>query len=167
MSNDDSLDRRTFVKSTAIAVAGATSLAGCGGGGASTDDGGTESRADESDEGTPPTFDGWMDAVENYDGVADETGTDRVTVAVGASGNGENYAYDPPAVRISTGTTVVWEWTGKGQQHNVVEEGGAFESDLTAEVGFTFEHEFTASGTYPYFCTPHKVLGMKGIVVVE
>jgi halocyanin-like protein len=90
-----------------------------------------------------------------------------VTVAVGASGNGGNFAFDPAAVRVSTGTTVVWEWTGQGAQHNVAAEGGGFESDLSSEEGYTFEHTFSETGTYKYVCTPHRTLGMKGVVVVE
>jgi halocyanin-like protein len=90
-----------------------------------------------------------------------------VTVAVGAEGNGGNFAFDPAAIRVSSGTTVVWNWTGQGAQHNVVAEDGSFESELTEEEGFTFEHTFSESGTYEYACTPHRSLGMKGAVVVE
>ena len=160
-----------------------TALAGCsgggdGGGGSESDGGGgsesgggtateTESSDESSGGGGTPSFDGWMENVDNYDGVADETGSDEVTVAVGAEGNGGAYAFDPPAIRVSSGTTVVWEWTGQGAQHNVAAEGGGFESDLSAEEGFTFEHAFSESGTSKYVCTPHRTLGMKGVVVVE
>jgi len=61
--------------------------------------------------------------------VADETGSSEVTVTVGAAGNGGFCAFDPPAVRVEPGANVVWEWTGKGGQHNVVHEAGDFESD--------------------------------------
>ena len=33
--------------------------------------------------------------------------------------------------------------------------------------GETYDHTFTAAGTYPYFCLPHGVLGMTGTVVVK
>jgi len=113
------------------------------------------------------SFADWMAGVENYDGVADETGTSDVAVAVGASGNGGNFAFDPPAVRVSTGTTVTWEWTGKGGVHDVVAKDGAFEADLSGAAGHTFEHVFDEDGTYEYYCQPHRSLGMKGVVVVE
>jgi halocyanin-like protein len=79
---------------------------------------------------------------------------------------GGTFAFAPPAVRIGTGTTVRWRWTGEGSQHNVVHEGGAFESQLTSEAGHTFEHEFGEPGVYRYYCTPHRMLDMKGVVVV-
>jgi halocyanin-like protein len=112
-------------------------------------------------------FDGWMSDVGNYEGVVDMTGQDEVTIEVGVEANNGNYGFGPAAVQVDTGATVVWEWTGEGQQHNVIaEEGGDFESDLTSEAGFTFEHTFDAEGVVKYFCQPHRALGMKGVVVV-
>ena len=155
--------RRSVVTLTgALAVGGLTSLAGCIGGGGGGGSGGSGGSGDGDQR-----FDGWMSGVRNYDGVDDETGSDEVRVAVGASGNGDGFAFDPPAVRVSTGTTVIWEWTGKGSQHNVVAENGDFESSLAAEAGHTFRHAFSGSGTYRYVCTPHRSLDMKGVVVVE
>ena len=150
-----------------------TALAGCSGsGGGSEGDGGSGTAAetesgDGSGGGGTASFDGWMENVGNYDGVVDETGSDEVTVAVGADSNGGAYAFDPAAVRVSSGTTVVWEWTGQGGGHNVVANGGGFESEYAVEKGFTFEHTFSESGTYEYVCTPHQALGMRGVVVVE
>jgi len=102
----------------------------------------------------------------NYDGtITDATGRSEVSVAVGA---GDGYAFGPAAVRVDAGTTVVWEWTGGGGLHNVVAEDGAFDSgDPVSGRDATFEHTFGDSGTYLYYCNPHKALGMKGAVVVE
>jgi len=168
--------RRSVVLSTGTLAL--TALAGCSGGGGESDggsggstdtesDGGSGSTDTEGGSGGTPGFDGWLSNVDNYDGVADETGSDEVTIAVGASGNGGNFAFDPAAVQVSSGTTVVWEWTGQGAQHNVAAEGGGFESDMASEEGHTFEHTFSEGGTYEYACTPHRSLGMKGVVVVE
>jgi len=120
---------------------------------------------------TPATaqasFGGWMSGVGNYSEVADATGQDEVTITVGAQGNGGNFGFDPAAVQVDPGTTVVWEWNGEGGQHNVVaEEGGEFESELVAEAGFTFEQTLDSEGVVKYFCQPHRALGMKGVVVV-
>jgi halocyanin-like protein len=113
-------------------------------------------------------FDGWLSAVSNYDGtVVDATGTDRITITVGAAGNDGNLAYGPPAVRVDPGTTVVWEWNGKGGTHNVVGENRDFRSgDAVAEAGTTYQRTFESEGTVKYFCTPHRDLGMRGVVVV-
>lgn len=115
----------------------------------------------------PSAVSEYLSDVGNYSGVTDETGADSVTVTVGAQGNGGNFAFDPPAVRVSTGTTVTWEWNGKGGSHNVVAEDGTFESELTSEEGHTFSHTFEEAGAYTYACVPHKTVGMKGAVVVE
>lgn len=109
---------------------------------------------------------GWFDGVDNYEKVADETETGKVTIAVGAKGNGGNFAFDPPAVRVDPGTTVVWEWTGEGGGHNVAAENGAFESDIVSEKGHTFEQTIEKSGAVKYACVPHKSMGMRGAVLV-
>lgn len=120
------------------------SLAGCGGAGG-------------TDGGDPPPTD--VDAPP-----VDRTGQEEVAVAVGA-GNG--FAFNPAPVRIDAGTTVVWEWTGRGGGHNVVAVDESFESALTAEAGHTFTHTFSESGTVEYVCTPHQTQGMRGVIVVE
>ncbi|WP_123624090.1 halocyanin domain-containing protein [Halorubrum sp. CSM-61] len=95
----------------------------------------------------------------------DRTGEERVTVAVGADAG---FAFAPANLVVDAGTTVVWEWTGAGGAHNVVDRGGAFESELTGEEGHVFEHAFGEAGVFEYVCTPHQTRGMEGrIEVVE
>lgn len=109
-------------------------------------------------------YDGWVDDVSNYEGTVDLTGEDEVTVTVG-SGNG--LLFDPPAILVDPGTTVIWEWSGEGGQHNVAEaDEGVFGSELTEEAGHTFEHVFEEEGTFRYSCEPHETVGMKGVVAV-
>jgi halocyanin-like protein len=185
----DDLDRRTFIRTTA-AVSGAGLLAGCGGSGGDGDDGDSggdgddgESEATETEEMETTESSGGMETAEAPSEVADYVGEssnfdgsmvvmtdqDEVSVAVGAEGNGGAFAFDPPAVQVSTGTTVVWEWTGEGAGHNVVSEGdGPLDSgSAVEEEGNTYEYTFEEAGTYLYNCTPHVALGMKGAVVVE
>lgn len=177
------LNRRTFVSGvTAVTMAGA--LAGCssggGGGGETTteesgDTGGgggdttTETDSGSGSGGVPSEVTDYLSDVGNFDGsVSDETGKDSVTVMVGADGNNGNFAFEPAAIRVSQGTTVAFEWTGNGGAHNVVAEGGAFDSgDTVSEAGVNFEHTFDSTGAYRYYCDPHKGLGMKGAVIVE
>jgi len=144
----------------ALGVADGT---GGGGNGGGDDEGEGDGGADDA---SGVGFGGWFEDVSNFEGVADETDASEVSVAVGAQGNQGNFAFDPPAVRVSAGTTVTWEWTGEGGQHNVKAEDGGFESELTSEAGFTFEYTFEETGTVRYVCTPHRSLGMKGAVVV-
>ncbi|MFC4986217.1 halocyanin domain-containing protein [Saliphagus infecundisoli] len=108
----------------------------------------------------------WFGDVSNYDGIVDERSKANVTVDVGAEGNGGGFAFGPPAVRVDPGTTVTWEWTGEGGSHDVVAENGAYESEMIATAGETFEFSFEDEGVSTYACTPHKAMGMKGAVIV-
>jgi halocyanin-like protein len=164
--SNQSATRRRVLESTATALLGA-SLAGCSAGGSSADGGSSGGSSDGSSGGSSDAdFGGWFEGVSNFDGVVDETGSSEVTVTVGSSANGGNFGFDPAAVRVDAGTTVVWEWNGKGGSHNVAAEDGSFESELVAEEGHTFSHTFEEAGTVKYTCTPHETVGMKGAVVV-
>ncbi|WP_049912878.1 halocyanin domain-containing protein [Halococcus thailandensis] len=133
-----------------------------------TSDTGRRSDVPSSSETAGGAVSEWLSDAPGYDGtVVDATDRKRVTVSVGAASPNGPYAFAPAAVNISTGTTVVWEWTGEGGSHNVVAESGAFESDLVAEDGYTFEHAFDSANIYRYVCKPHESLGMKGAIIGE
>jgi halocyanin-like protein len=168
--------RRVLRTGAALGIAAVAGCSGGGGGGAGGDGtDGSDSDADADADGggsgggaggdsSTAAYDEWLSNVPNYDGsVADRTGDDSVAVAVGA-GNG--LFFDPPAVRVTTGTTVVWEWTGQGGQHNVAEESRAFESELATTEGTTYERTFDEPGVVRYLCVPHQAVGMKGVVDV-
>jgi halocyanin-like protein len=130
-----------------------------------TVDEGTDGEATGIDDDVPEAVAEFLQDAEGFEGsIADLTGQDEVEVAVGAGENG--LSFEPPAIRVSPGTTVIWEWTGEGGSHNVVAEDGSFESDLLSEYGKTFEHTFEESGTTLYTCQPHRAIGMNGAVVV-
>jgi halocyanin-like protein len=113
-------------------------------------------------------YDGWLDDVSNYDGTHDYRGQDEVTVAVGAGDTGLLFA--PAAILIDPGTTVVWEWTGRGGAHNVVANDETFDSGETVnEEGYTFEYTFedaSEGDVFNYLCVPHEAVGMKGSVAI-
>ncbi|MFC6826203.1 halocyanin domain-containing protein [Halopelagius fulvigenes] len=159
----DSLSRRAFVGSAATATL--TALAGCSGGGTTPSQG--SGGEGSSDAASKRDFGGWLGATTNYDGVVDETDASEVEVTVGSRANGGAYGFSPAAVRVSAGTTVVWTWTGKGNAHDVVAADDSFASERTSEGGHTFSRTFEEAGTFKYFCTPHRAMGMKGVVVVE
>ncbi|WP_254824004.1 halocyanin domain-containing protein [Haloglomus halophilum] len=145
------MPRRRFLRTAALA--GTLAATGVGAGA------GTAAAADEE-------FEAWFSNVGNYDGVADYRGQSEVSVAVGSEANGGAFGFGPAAIQVDPGTTVVWEWTGDGGLHNVAETGGAFESELTDEGGYTFEQAVETEGVHYYVCVPHEQMGMKGAVVV-
>jgi halocyanin-like protein len=148
--SEPQVSRRTVLRGAAAATVGAAGAAGTAGTVAAQ-----------------PSFGGWMSNVGNYSEVVDETGSSEVTVQVGAEANGGGFGFGPAAVQVDPGTTVIWEWTGEGGQHNVVaQDGASFDSELVADAGFTFEHTFEEEGATTYYCQPHQSLGMKGVVVV-
>ncbi|MGB9958853.1 halocyanin domain-containing protein (plasmid) [Haloferax prahovense] len=144
------VNRRWFLKAAAVATVGGASIG-------SMPPAAAQQELDLT---------GWFSDVSNYDGITDERGKTRVTVEVGAEGNGGGFAFGPPAVRIDQGATVVWEWTGEGGSHNVVAEDGTYGSEMVTTTGATFEHTFATEGVSLYACTPHKAMGMKGAVLV-
>jgi len=168
------MERRTFVRGVGVlTVTGA--LAGCSGDG-SDSNGGDETTAGGNGSGdaemvsAPSEVSSYLDNDDVFNDeqggqMADMTGEDSVQVSVGTEANNGTNGFSPSAMQIDSGTTVTWAWQGGSVQHNVVDEDGAFESDLKASG--TFEQTFDEAGTYLYYCNPHKTMGMKGAIVVE
>ena len=153
-----SIDRRTFLKvSGLVAVLGTTGLAGCTGRAA-------DQEPASSQLPNEPNYKGYLDDTDNYDYTHDLRGQDAVTIEVGSKGNMGDFGFGPAAVAVSPGTTVTWEWTGRGGTHNVVADEGTFNSGEPVEdAGTTFDKP----GVYRYACEPHEAMGMKGVVFVS
>ena len=68
-------------------------------------------------------------------------------------------------VRIGIGDTVPWVHTDKGHNVRMVSSPNdmKFRSKKNKEVSLTFEQ----GGIYYYWCTPHKEMGMIGLILVE
>ena len=81
--------------------------------------------------------------------------------------DGEKMVYSQDVVNVKIGDTVTWLPKSKG--HNVqfisVPDGikKLKKSKLNKQFSFTFER----AGIYLYQCTPHKAMGMIGLVVVD
>ncbi|MFB6068530.1 MAG: halocyanin domain-containing protein [Halobacterium sp.] len=134
-----------------------------------------ETGGDGGQQATGP-YGGWFSssgpggATGNFDGsAADRTGQSAVTVEVGADGNGGPFAYAPPAVKVSKGTTVTFDWVSSG--HNVLVQSQPDGADWAGveqlkNEGYSHEHTFDTTGVYQYYCDPHLPVGMKGVVEV-
>ena len=126
--------------------------------------------------GTNGAYGGWFGSsgpggsTDNFDGsVTDRTGQSTATVTVGAEGNGGPYAFAPPAIQVSAGTTVTFDWAS--DNHNVVVQSQPDGADWSGvesleNEGYSHEHTFETTGVYQYYCDPHLPVGMKGVVEV-
>ena len=75
-----------------------------------------------------------------------------------------NNFFEPDALEVEPGATVVWAWEG-GVTHNVTFDDGEASGN---QASGTYERTFAAAGTYPYHCTIHgtATTGMRGAVTV-
>jgi plastocyanin len=83
-------------------------------------------------------------------------------LAGGATVKITDYKFTAKIVHIKRGSTVTWKWAGM-DKHNVTGRGFKSRTQLRG----TFRHRFTKAGTYRYFCSIHRSLGMHGTIVVS
>jgi len=82
----------------------------------------------------------------------------------------QNFAFNPPTLSISPGTTVIWV-NKDTVDHEVINdasgssaEGAIFRSPVIPKDG-SYSFTFTSLGTYPYHCSIHP--SMKGTITVQ
>jgi len=78
-----------------------------------------------------------------------------------------NFEFSTPELHVAPGTTVRWRNTTSNYHTVTPDRHGYWTEWQTAGVGELFEVTFTQPGTYPYYCNPHRSLGMMGTVIVE
>ena len=81
--------------------------------------------------------------------------------------DGNRMVYSTEIVEIGIGQTVKWIPTDKGHNVEFVAEPEGFEIPKKSKNGKEVEMQFDIPGVYYYWCTPHKGMGMIGLVVVE
>jgi plastocyanin len=76
-------------------------------------------------------------------------------------------SYSPAAINAKVGQPVVWTENGVAT-HNVKfdQDPNLASSDLSNK-GDNFAAQFTAAGTYTFYCSYHKSLGMTGTITVS
>jgi len=74
--------------------------------------------------------------------------------------------------KISVGQTVLWQWINGG--HTVTSGAGSDDPAMGAlfnqpldTTHHSFSFTFNTAGTFPFFCGPHELSDMKGVVVVS
>ena len=79
---------------------------------------------------------------------------------------GRKMVYSQDVVAIDTGDAVTWVPTDKGHNVEIVAAPEGFDIPKKSKNGKEVTIEFTVPGIYYYWCTPHKGMGMIGLVVV-
>lgn len=79
---------------------------------------------------------------------------------------GRKMVYSEEVVAIDTGDTITWVPTDKGHNVEIVAAPEGFDIPKKSKNGKEVTIEFTVPGIYYYWCTPHKGMGMIGLVVV-
>ena len=77
---------------------------------------------------------------------------------------GNKMVYSEEIARVDVGDTIIWVPTDKGHNVEMISSPNdlKFKSKNNKEAKITFE----VPGLYLYWCTPHKGMGMIGLVVV-
>ena len=79
---------------------------------------------------------------------------------------GRKMIYSQELVHVDTGDTVTWVPTSKGHNVEIIAAPDGFDIPKKSKNGKEVSIEFTVPGIYYYWCTPHKGMGMIGLVVV-
>ncbi len=81
--------------------------------------------------------------------------------------------FDPPAIRVRAGTTVVWQNKGRVEHDIMPVDRSQFTTPFGVAAakykpGSEYEYQFTKPGVYRYYCSLHgtPTKGMTGMVVV-
>jgi plastocyanin len=104
--------------------------------------------------------------------------TERDPLTIAMKTEGSEYYFDPIGLFVKPGKTVTWtlksgahsttaykKGNGPAMVTRIPADATAWNSEIMSEQGATFEHTFDVTGTYDYFCIPHKSLGMVGRLV--
>jgi plastocyanin len=78
----------------------------------------------------------------------------------------EDMSFSPRVIEIRVGETVRWV-NRSNSTHNVVANDKSFKSKMLPSKGDQFEFTFKSAGEFHYFCQPHKLMGMKGLIIVK
>ena len=77
----------------------------------------------------------------------------------------EKMVYSVKIAKVDIGDTIIWKSVDKG--HNVeFKEVPKEVKKFKSKLGKDAEYKFEIQGIYLYVCTPHKSMGMIGLVVV-
>jgi plastocyanin len=101
-------------------------------------------------------------------GIVTVVATLALGVGVAQAGGGtvkaSNYRFTPKSLTITKGSTVTWNWVNGA--HTVTFVKGKFNKALNS-THKSVSRTFKTPGTYKYYCSFHRNLGMTGKIVVQ
>tara|TARA_Y100001936_G_scaffold93638_1_gene92203 strand:- start:621 stop:1064 length:444 start_codon:yes stop_codon:yes gene_type:complete len=77
----------------------------------------------------------------------------------------EKMVYSIKIAKVDIGDTIIWKSVDKGHNVQFVEMPDGVEK-FKSKINKDVEYKFEIPGIYLYVCTPHKSMGMIGLVVV-
>ena len=80
--------------------------------------------------------------------------------------DGNKMVYSQEIAKIATGDTVTWVPTSKGHNVEIIAAPEGFDIPKKSKNGKEVAITFDVPGVYYYWCTPHKGMGMIGLVIV-
>jgi pseudoazurin len=80
--------------------------------------------------------------------------------------DGAKMVYSQDIARVDVGDTITWVPTSKGHNVEMVAGPEGVELPKKSKNNKEFAMTFETPGIYYYWCTPHKSMGMIGLVVV-
>jgi|WetSurMetagenome_2_1015567.scaffolds.fasta_scaffold05740_3 plastocyanin len=73
--------------------------------------------------------------------------------------------FSPASITVAVGTTVTWK-NNDGIAHTSTSDTGVWDTGNIPAGGSTTT-TFNTAGQFPYHCTYHLAMGMKGVVIVQ
>jgi plastocyanin len=73
--------------------------------------------------------------------------------------------FSPATITVPAGTTVTWK-NNDAYAHTSTSDTGVWDTGNVA-AGASTTTTFSTAGTFPYHCTYHAAMGMKGTVIVQ
>ena len=80
--------------------------------------------------------------------------------------DGAKMVYSEDIARIEVGDTITWVPTSKGHNVEFIAGPDGWKAPRKSKLNKEVEMTFDTPGVYVYQCSPHKTMGMIGIVVV-
>lgn len=80
--------------------------------------------------------------------------------------DGQKMVYSEDIVKVNVGDTVTWKAKSKGHNVEFISLPKGMKKIKKSKMNKDYSYTFQTAGIYLYQCTPHKSMGMIGLVVV-